>query len=185
MCTTVTREVVASPDVQFLECLSVGMNVAHLWPSFGPAYPRVHPAADPAPVRGHGSAGHRCDRIAGWPEPAGLSHRTQTKLRSRDSSGSSERSGAMSVSTGHRQRGTRTNWCCDASVSRRIQSGPRAIACLHVAPSILGDRAADLCRASSTRELQHFSSNHAGLLSLELDDFSWCIDISPDDIAAA
>ena len=37
MCTTVTREVVASPDVQFLECLSVGMNVAHLWPSFSPA----------------------------------------------------------------------------------------------------------------------------------------------------
>jgi putative phage-type endonuclease len=38
---TVTREVVASPDVQLLECLSVGMNAAHLWAQGVPEYIRL------------------------------------------------------------------------------------------------------------------------------------------------
>jgi putative phage-type endonuclease len=38
---TVTREVVASSDVQLLECLSVGMNFAHLWAQGVPEHIRL------------------------------------------------------------------------------------------------------------------------------------------------
>lgn len=41
MLATVTREVVADPDVQLLECLCVGMNAAPLWAQGVPGYMRL------------------------------------------------------------------------------------------------------------------------------------------------
>lgn len=41
MSATVIREVVASPEVQLLECLSVGMHAAHLWALGVPEYIRL------------------------------------------------------------------------------------------------------------------------------------------------
>lgn len=41
MCATVVREVVASPEVQLLECLSVGMHMAPLWALGVPEYIRL------------------------------------------------------------------------------------------------------------------------------------------------
>ncbi|MFM9925443.1 YqaJ viral recombinase family protein [Variovorax sp. H27-G14] len=41
MVATVTREVVASPDIQLLECLCVGMNAAPLWAQGVPEYIRL------------------------------------------------------------------------------------------------------------------------------------------------
>lgn len=41
MLATVTREVVGAPDVQLLECLCVGMEVAPLWAHGVPAYMRL------------------------------------------------------------------------------------------------------------------------------------------------
>lgn len=41
MLATVTREVVDAPDVQLLECLCVGMNVAPLWAHGVPVYMRL------------------------------------------------------------------------------------------------------------------------------------------------
>jgi len=41
MATSIKREVVASPEVQLLECLCVGMNTAALWAEGVPAYIRL------------------------------------------------------------------------------------------------------------------------------------------------
>jgi putative phage-type endonuclease len=41
MCATITREVMASPEVQLLECLCAGMNVAPLWADGVPEYVRL------------------------------------------------------------------------------------------------------------------------------------------------